>query len=588
MFPTFGRWPGFAKKSLVEMDAPVKEKAQDRATFIYLTLASSTLFASIFALHNIASVQSGNLEGFHFTLRQIFYVSGPVFLVLAVYLFAPVYILSGKRLRGYAFIISYLAVLVWIYSNFVVMDFGLLDGEIWDFEPLKDYLYVEIIILIGAGLAFWFALLAWPKIFLYFLVFLNIVLVGPTAYALVTDPKDASLESRANLDAAFRFSRQQNVLIVLMDAFQSDLFADLVENDPGLSEALRGFTFFPNTAGVARSTSLTMPSIHGGTSYSPRYTVREAYDREIREGSFLNMLADSGHEVTLVNAIQRVCPARIELCIDGEEMLHGKWPILLMETAHLLDLSLFRAVPLFAKKRVYNEQFWIVTPNVRLLSVLVGRQEHSIVEANQVLETLAERGVVVADRPVTKFIHLLNTHQPYVLGTDCRVRDDDRPDMRAKASVQAHCGLKAFLRLMDFLKRQEIYDQSLIFLIADTGANLASGYTPPDNDSAFWRRLVGRANPLFLVKAPGARDAFREVSAGIQPSDIPATVCAYVEGCDAANGVSVFDAESLPPRARIYKDYSWPNSYWGKDVIPDSQDYTVLGPVWDRDSWIDY
>jgi len=49
MFPTFGRWPGFAKKSLVEMDAPVKEKAQDRATFIYLTLASSTLFASIHA-----------------------------------------------------------------------------------------------------------------------------------------------------------------------------------------------------------------------------------------------------------------------------------------------------------------------------------------------------------------------------------------------------------------------------------------------------------------------------------------------------------------------------------------------------------
>jgi hypothetical protein len=570
------------------MDAPVKEKAKDRATFIYLTLASSTLFASIFTLHNIASVHSGNLEGFHFALYQIFYVSGPVFLILSAYLIAPAFILSGKRLQGYAFIISYLAVLVWIYSNFIVLDFGLLDGKLWDFEPLKKYLIVETAALIGAGLVFWFAMIRRPKIFLYFLVFLNMALVGPTAYALVTDPKDASLERRANLDAVFRFSRRQNVLIVLMDAFQSDIFADLVENEPGLSEAFRGFAFFPNTAGVARSTSLTMPSIHGGAFYSPRFTVREVYDREIRKGSFLNKLAEAGHEVTLVNAIQRVCPARIELCLDGEEMLHGKWQILLMETAYFLDLSLFRAAPLFAKKRVYNEQFWIVTPNVQLLSVLVGRQEHHIVESNRVLDTLAERGVVVADRPVTKFIHLLNTHQPYVLGTDCRVSDDDRPDMRAKATVQAHCGLKAFLRLMDFLKRHEIYDRSLIFLIADTGANLASGYTPPADDTDFWRRLVGRANPLFLVKAPGAREAFRMVSAGIQPSDIPATVCAYVEGCATANGISVFDAESLPPRARIYKDYSWPNSYWGKDVIPESQDYTVLGPVWDRDSWIDY
>lgn len=102
------------------------------------------------------------------------------------------------------------------------------------------------------------------------------------------------------------------------------------------------------------------------------------------------------------------------------------------------------------------------------------------------------------------------------------------------------------------------------------------------------RRLVGRANPLFLVKAPGDRAAFRTVTAGIQPSDIPAAVCAFVEGCTATNGISVFAADSWPPRARTYRDYSWLNSYWGKDVIPESRRYTVVGPVWERDSWIDY
>jgi len=156
------------------------------------------------------------------------------------------------------------------------------------------------------------------------------------------------------------------------------------------------------------------------------------------------------------------------------------------------------------------------------------------------------------------------------------------------ATVQARCGLKAFLALMDFLKRQEIYDQSLILLIADTGANLVSQYTPPDKDTKVWRQLVGRANPLFLVKAPGARHALRKVEAGIQPSDLPATVCAFVEGCDVGEGLSVFDVEAMPPRVRVYKHYEWSHQYWGKDVALEIRDYTVLGPIWERDSWVDF
>ena len=193
--------------------------------------------------------------------HQIFYVTVPAFLFVCAYLMAPAFWLHGKRLRRYAFVITYLAVLAWLYSSFVVLDFGLLDGELWDFEPLKRYFILEIAGLIGAGVGLWFLLGRLPRICLYFLVILNIGLAAPTVYALMTDSKDTSLGRRANLDAAYRFSRHENVVIVLMDAFQSDLFADLLEKDPSLRETLSGFTFFPNTVGVARSTFLTMPAI---------------------------------------------------------------------------------------------------------------------------------------------------------------------------------------------------------------------------------------------------------------------------------------------------------------------------------------
>jgi hypothetical protein len=125
--------------------------------------------------------------------------------------------------------VFYLAGLVWIYSSLIVVEFGLLDGTSWDFSPWDGYETIELACLVLTWFALGFVTITRPRIGLYFAVFLNIALLAPSVYALVLDPKDASLEQRANLDAAFRFSRQQNVLIVLMDAFQSDIFADLVK-----------------------------------------------------------------------------------------------------------------------------------------------------------------------------------------------------------------------------------------------------------------------------------------------------------------------------------------------------------------------
>ncbi|MEE9220594.1 MAG: hypothetical protein V3U34_03565, partial [candidate division NC10 bacterium] len=160
-----------------------------------------------------------------------------------------------------------------------------------------------------------------------------------TAWSLLQDPKEASLQARPNLSALYRFSTEQNVLIVLMDAFQSDLFQELLKEDPSLADEFAGFTFFPDTVGVAASTYLTLPSIHSGQIYKEGMNLQDFYSSNIREGSFLNDLATAGHEVTLVNPIRGDCPNLIELCIDSDEVLYGKGWSLVLELAFLLDVS---------------------------------------------------------------------------------------------------------------------------------------------------------------------------------------------------------------------------------------------------------
>ena len=557
--------------------------------FGYIAVWSAILLTSILFVHNVATVYAGNVEEFQFQLIHLFIFSVPLFLVSSLVLAGPAILMRRGALRIYASVISFLAILTWLYSNFIVFDFGLLDGQGLRFHIAEDYGLIEIAGIALCAFVCGFLTLEKPRILLFFLVCLNLILLIPTAWAVASDSKNATLKQRPNLNAVYRFSEQQNVLVVLMDAFQSDLFADLLQGDPELSKQLTGFTFFPNTLGVATTTYLTMPTIHTGAPYSTSRTLRDLYRSEVRQGSFLNALARAGHEVSLVNPVQQVCPERIELCVRGNEILHGKWQILLMEIAHMLDLSLFRAVPLRYKESVYNEHYWVVFRVVRSLSRLVGRQENRAIENNRLLELIASRAVVTAERPVTKFFHIFNTHPPYVLDSGCQATKNQPTDRRLAATIQAKCAMDAFLKLTDQLRKNRVYDRTLILLIADTGVGLPSSYavgapSAPER----WARMLGAANPIFLVKAPNAQGSLRESTLGVQLSDVPATICAVVKDCEASNGVSVLDESSMPPRTRSYNHYRWRHKYWGKDVIPNIVRYDVEGPIWEFDSWVNY
>ena len=558
--------------------------------YIYLAIASTVLLSSIVTIHNTATIYSGNIDNFSFNYSHYFLILLPLFVALAMLLLVPTIVLPGKVLKFYVLVVSFLAVLVWVYSNFIVLDFGPLDGQEWDFRIIKKYRVVEIVGIIIISFILFYVLLNSPKVILYFFISLNVLLMVPTAISLLSDPKEATLQAKPNLDLLFRFSKQQNVLILLFDAFQSDVFADILKSDQELATRLAGFTYFPDTLGVARTTYLTMPSIHTGEFYSLGRSLRAFYDSEVREGSFLNALAAAGHEVVLVNPIQKVCPEQIDLCVGADEILYGKWRKFLSETVHLLDLSVFRAVPLRFKQTIYRGKYWALSKALKSLWFMDFRQIHQVVRSNRLLEEIVTRGVVAADRPVTKFIHLFNTHPPFVLDSDCRMAANSPPNQRLAATMQAQCAMKMFLRLMEYLKHEGIYDRALILLIADTGGvRLHSGYVAHDHSELGpWERIVGAANPILLVKAPGAQGPLREMAASVQPSDIPATVCAIVGQCVASNGISVFDAGSARLRTRRYYHYRFPRKYWGRDDFPGIVRYDVRGPIWDSRSWINF
>jgi hypothetical protein len=157
---------------------------------------------------------------------------------------------------------------------------------------------------------------------------------------------------------------------------------------------------------------------------------------------------------------------------------------------------------------------------------------------------------------------------------------------------QTTCAMRRFVQLLAGLEKAGVFDQTMIILMADTGA--WNVYGSPDQSSLYarehgveageWGRLIGGANPVLAIKYPGANDAFRHSDTAVQVTDLPRTICATLGDCSIDHGIDIRNgAQGTRQRGYIY--YQWKNEYWGLSNIPGLVFYGVTGPLWEPGSW---
>ena len=96
----------------------------------------------------------------------------------------------------------------------------------------------------------------------------------------------------------FELSRKQNIVHIVLDAFQSDFFDEILNEDrKELDDKLSGAVFFADHTGAFPTTMVSIPAMLTGTVYRherplPRY-VREHFDK----GSLFKALRRHGYRV---------------------------------------------------------------------------------------------------------------------------------------------------------------------------------------------------------------------------------------------------------------------------------------------------
>ena len=514
---------------------------------------------------------------------------------------AAIAVLSPARWRPVvAAVLAAAAILAWIYSSLLFRDSLAIDGRDELLNLASPLGPAELPLLALAVLALAFVVWRIPRPSLIFLLMLlagNAVLTITRLITVRASEPELRMESA---DPLWRFSRQGNVLAILLDGLQSDVAAEELKKDAALAAELEGFILFKNTTGVAPTTFPTMPTIHSGALWEPDRSLVEQYEERVRRGSFLAGLARSGYETSMIGVIRSVCPQGTALCSgpviavgtpDGcpqasrlcriaSRTLDPSAAGYLPQVATLFDMSILRVAPYALKSVVYNSGGW------RLAGAMAPAYSiEDTARSREMLEVLAQK-LVVDDGPRTaKLLHVSATHQPYIFDAECRRQ---LPTIAGGMENAARCSLRSVAAILKRLKTLGGYDATTVLVFADHGAGRASRYRTegrrvPDS----WSVMAAWANPVLLVKPPGARGGLNDSMAEASVADIAATVCGLTKDCTALGGRSLFEApqQSTTRSGRPFYHYQWRNEYWSLKSVPGVTTFTITGPPWEPASW---
>lgn len=377
----------------------------------------------------------------------------------------------------------------------------------------------------------------------------------------------------AAADRVFEWSRRGNVLVLILDTLQSDVFQDVLDARPELRRQLDGFRYYRLASSNSPTTYLSLPTIHSGRVYDPTQSAWAFYDQVVREHSVLNRFAAAGYEVSYASGIG-ICPDAVATCLGTLRLARTRGQVAVQEASRLLDLGVYRALPDGLRARILGHGHGPIGAALGQ-AYLVERADAESVA----LERLAASSFATDSRPTVKMVHSMLTHPPTVLRPDCSLGEPATD--REGAVRQTVCAFRHVGALCERLRAEGVYDVSNLIVIADHGYGFHSRFVA-SQDLKF-RRIVGSLNPVVLVKPAGAHGALTTSDAPIELADVAKALCGGA-GCDPTAGLARLDAVDHA-RTRVAYWYEWKNEYWRLPRVPGLVSYSIRGDLRQAASW---
>ncbi len=576
------------------------ERLRDKAPFHALqALAMGCMFALNIFLFVPVTIYLGNVAEFNSPLAGILANFVLPFVVLVLIMALVGFILPSRFLQRCLAIQAAMCLLFWMQGNLLVWDYGALNGQAIDWNKANWRALVDTpiwLVVLGAAL-FFTKRMAKPLIIAAMATTAlqiggaTIAILQNSAAVFGNGTKQGQSNSSENI---FRFSTRQNVLHIVMDGFQSDMFDEIInEGEPGkrLRDALSGFVLFRDNMGAFPYTHMSVPALLTGQIYKNQETRNEFFARTLERNTILRAAMKSGFEVDVaagpaLQLYKRGGYTNAYAISSHEHVSASDYTF--SESVRLLDITLFRLVPHLMKKCVYNDQLWLLQP----LFSNNGYEHLDFFAHTAFLRRLSTRMTVDRNKPVYKMFHLMLSHLPFVADEQCGYAGGPHDTTRYWVKVQDRCSLKEVIQVLDQMKALGIYDDATIILMGDHGS-----WIPPQGltgDLHAGRRFspalpfpttVAMAEPVMAIKPSGATGPLRVSMAPTWIGDVPQTIAGLLDLEATFGGQSMFDLDEFATRERRHYSYAYARSEMDADYLTSIYEFIVTGHVADGSAW---
>ena len=510
---------------------------------------------------------------------------------------------SATATRIYATLLFALGLMLWGQGHLWNADYGVLAGRDVDLAEHASRSFYETSAFAAALLlaAVFFRRISRIAPFAS-LVFLGVQAAGAAITASGPAARGAGwIEPPPEI---YQFSRAQNVIHVVLDEFQSDVFTEILHEDRAtFDRTFSGFTYFQDHAAASPTTSMSMPAMLTGMSYrndipAPDF-VRDAFKRS----SIFEKVSSAGYDV---DAMSIVPLATFEDWIGPEAEPNWKGarfrirkPFISqgdyreVSSRQLLELSLFRHAPHAAKV------FSVERPDDFYRPIWMDRgdspaqiRRHEASNSAAFLEQFIDSMSVSRDRPIYKLLHVGVPHRPVVLDRECRFIGATEMS-RTSYTEQSRCAVKLVTALLERARALGIYDSSLIIVSSDHGTDLNplgfNGVSDslslvPGPSTSRLPATVGSAKAIMFIKPPQSTGPVSISDAPTAHVDLPATILDVLDLPGGARDASMLRRDVNQPRTRVYGMYD-PRQRFPKEYLDRLDLLSIDGRLIDAASW---
>lgn len=526
-------------------------------------------------------------------------VIGAMFLAVIILAALTAFLLPKKIATKLLPPLTIFVCLIFIQQNFLTWDYGILDGQNLDFKK-NNYLGLIDLSLWTLGLfsVFFVSKLITKQI-------LNILLTIGLIVTITTGTKFfgyGKISTHYSIDetAKFDFSRNENIVVFLFDAYQMDIFLEISDKFPELMKPFEGFTLYENNSAVFAKTYPTIPLFLTGKRYNKEQPILDFFETTY-EDSYLQEMKANGWDIglypniksypSLTNAVD-ISPKTMNNIVSG-----------ISETAkvstywEMIDLSLFRAVPHHIKPIIYNNGNFIIggrAPNsFRGLDkssqtnqpfIYKSKQKHGALGFRELIN---DHGALKIDSPAFRFYHFAIPHAPNTLDENLLpVRHVENFEAYRSYSIAA---VKLMGSYLTTLKKIGAYENATILILSDHGMGVRHKFQYNSENKSYeeldkFALHRSAAKSITLMKEPGSMGPLKRSQKPISGIDIAPTL-AVAAGLSAQNfeGFNIPEIPDTSERERLFNYYAF--STWDSKYLNHFEQFKINGDVREDDSW---